>query len=193
MSFGQVTEITFPKSWHGSCIGESVLERTSDPTHHTPLRSTQMFKKGFTLVELMIVVAIIGILAAIAIPNFVEMQYRAKRAENPANVDGIKTAQMGYDAAFDNFIVCMNTPGATLNKKTTTFNPATSGYDTLGWQPDGPTRGSYAVSTTIPGAGTPGGDFLVTGLIDVDDDDVVASYTATKSINTTFNNKNDTY
>ena len=56
------------------------------------------FSKGFSLVELMIVVAIIGILAAIAIPNFITMQLKAKRSELPGNVDGIKTAELSYDA-----------------------------------------------------------------------------------------------
>jgi len=47
--------------------------------------------RGFTLIELMIVVAIIGILAAIAIPNFIRFQARARQSEANTNLKSLFT------------------------------------------------------------------------------------------------------
>jgi type IV pilus assembly protein PilA len=52
--------------------------------------------KGFTLIELMIVVAIIGILASLAIPNFLKFQAKAKQSEAKTNLKGIYTAEIAH-------------------------------------------------------------------------------------------------
>lgn len=59
--------------------------------------------KGFTLIELMIVVAIIGILAAIAIPNFSKFQQRARQSEAKTNLKAFFTAAQSYFAEFGSY------------------------------------------------------------------------------------------
>jgi type IV pilus assembly protein PilA len=59
------------------------------------LRGAQL-KRGFTLIELMIVVAIIGLLAALAIPNFMRFQARAKQSEAKSNLKAVFTAEKSY-------------------------------------------------------------------------------------------------
>jgi prepilin-type N-terminal cleavage/methylation domain-containing protein len=70
-------------------------------------------RRGFTLIELMIVVAIVGILAAIAIPQYTNYVYRAKRTEAMSMLSSIKVAQETYRALKDCYApVARNPPSA---------------------------------------------------------------------------------
>jgi len=58
-------------------------------------------EQGFTLVEVMIVLVIIGIIAAIAVPSLMGFTDRAKEQACEANIKALETAVAAYSAAHD--------------------------------------------------------------------------------------------
>lgn len=112
------------------------------------MRWMRTSSRGFTLVELMVVVALMGVLAALAIPNYLYMQLRSKRAELPVNIDGIRHAEKSYEAEYDVFTSCSVLPLAIPGRSLVDFGANAgdeSDWDLMGWIPDGKVRGQYSV------------------------------------------------
>ena len=150
----------------------------------TPPKSSSATAVVIVVIVLVVICAgavpVVGILAAIAIPHFVEMQHRTKRMEVPANIAGIKAAELAYNANYNRFVPqdeSVPVPEWELGRELVPWRFGTN-FDTLGWEPGGLVRGTYWVEITDGGR-----DFTVHGMCDVDGDGVPAHYTATKTTN----------
>ncbi len=114
-------------------------------------RKVERISAGFTLVELMIVVAIVGLLATIALPQFGVLRLRARRAELPVNLQSIRSAEKAYQHEWDTFTACQAAPSAAPGRSARDFGHTfgdNSDWDMLGWIADGPVFGQYSIDVT---------------------------------------------
>lgn len=85
--------------------------------------------KGFSLVELMVVVAIIGILAAIAVPNFQRFTAKAKQSEAKSNLSAVYSAERAFFSEWQMF---------------------QGGFGDIGYLPSGMLRYTHGFSANVP-------------------------------------------
>jgi len=125
------------------------------------VKRNQVLKRetGVTLIELMIVVAIIGILATIAVPNFISYRNKSRVAAAVGTAEGIRAALASYaddstgnlyplkasiDTAYDQLVLIANRNGGTLPA-----NPAVVAIESLAYESDG-SNYTLIIKTTVP-------------------------------------------
>jgi type IV pilus assembly protein PilA len=114
-------------------------------------------KAGFTLVELMIVVGLIGAMSAIAIPTFLNYQARSRRSEAFVNLASIARAQKSFFAEKDTFHDSENSwpdpalkaDGVLSTTKMIWDGDSEDHFAPLGWHPEGQVYYSYEANTPL--------------------------------------------
>ncbi len=138
-------------------------------------------KRGFTLVELMIVVAVLGILMIVAIPMYRNFQKKAKQAEARSNLGGIRTAMIAYYAENNTYLVG-NIGSLVLDSGDNSGIPfgssrlaigqklrwdGTTSFSKVGFAPEGAVYFNYSLQTS--GSGVSPSSFTAMASADLDD------------------------
>ncbi len=131
----------------------------------------------------MITVSVVGILAAIAVPQYNLFILRAKRAELPVNLDAIRIAELSYHAEWDIFTTCALQPPAPPGRKQVWFpanNFTNFDWNQLGWVPDGKVFGQYSVAATASFSDE--AEFTANAYSDIDGDGNLAHFEGTRQV-----------
>ncbi|MGA1868476.1 MAG: type IV pilin protein [bacterium] len=130
-------------------------------------------KKGFTLIELMVTMAIVGILSMIAIPKYLNLKTHVKITEAKANIGAIRSCEELYNNEFDMYVACAANPtsnASILNKRKQSWNYNQTDFTILGFFPQGDVYYGYGVICISLSA------YRVEAYGDVDDDDALVIY-----------------
>jgi type IV pilus assembly protein PilA len=162
-------------------------------------------QSGYTLIELMIVVAVIGILSAVAIPSFQSYIHRSRTAEAVTFLGEIRQRQESYRAEFGQYCSVSAASGSGIasgawapgtlptNGNKTGWTASPGSWAQLGASPDGPVMFQYRTTAGPPGttpgiAGYNGSDFwfIAQARGDLDGDGNVVIFEAYNASNHLF-------
>jgi prepilin-type N-terminal cleavage/methylation domain-containing protein len=102
-------------------------------------------RQGFTLVELVIALAIIAVLTTATIPSFLRYQLRSRSSEALVNLSAIGMTQEIYFAERGTFLgIAAPVPASPPGSSRSAWTPG-SNFDTLGWAPEGSVQFQYQV------------------------------------------------